>query len=206
MSRLFFTAFLLLLTATYALAQDAAKETTTGNGVPKQDAANDSVEVLTLQQALEQAQKNNRQIKIADQAVLYANDQILAVKTQRYPQFNVELLGSGLLTPINVEIPKGALGPVNGTLVPTENKNITTDPHFSALAFIQAYQPLSQLFNVHLNVQSAKVSKLLSEEQLRQQRQQITNSVKDSYYTLLQTQASLEAAQENVKALQEVDR
>src|SRR5215472_7362212 len=101
MSRLFFTAFLLLLTATYALAQDAAKETTTGNGVPKQDAANDSVEVLTLQQALEQAQKNNRQIKIADQAVLYANDQILAVKTQRYPQFNVELLGSGLLTPIN---------------------------------------------------------------------------------------------------------
>jgi outer membrane protein len=51
-----------------------------------------------------------------------------------------------------------------------------------------------------------KVGKQLSEEQLRQQRQQITNSVKEAYYGLLQSQSALDAAQENLKALQEVDR
>ena len=191
MPRLFFTAVLLLLAATRALPQD----------VPL-----NSVEILTLQQALEAAQKNNRQIQIANQGVLYSNDQILAAKTQRYPQFNVQLIGSGLLTAIHVDVPEGTFGKVSGQPVPTTNSVITTQPKFSALAVAQAYQPLSQLYNVHLNIQLAKVGKHLSEEQLRQQRQQITNSVKNAYYQLLQTQTSLEAAQENVKALQEVDR
>jgi outer membrane protein len=50
------------------------------------------------------------------------------------------------------------------------------------------------------------VSKKLSQEQLRQQKQQITSSVKQAYYQLLQTQSALEATDENVKALTEVDR
>jgi outer membrane protein len=83
---------------------------------------------------------------------------------------------------------------------------ITTQPKFSALAFIQAYQPLTQLYSAHLNIALMKVGKQLSEEQLRQQRQQITNSVKEGYYGLLQSQSALDAAEENAKALQEVDR
>jgi outer membrane protein len=191
MPRLFFTAVLLLLTAARAFAQEAPKK---------------SPEVLTLTAALAEAQQNNRSIKISIQGVLYANDAILAAKTQRYPQFNVELLGSGLLQAINVNIPQNAFGTVNGTQVPSKDTVITTEPKFSALAFIQAYQPLTQLYSAHLNIQQMKVGKQLSEEQLRQQRQQITNSVKEAYYGLLQSQSALDAAQENFKALQEVDR
>ena len=46
----------------------------------------------------------------------------------------------------------------------------------------------------------------MAEEQTRQQRQQITNTVKDVYYSLLQTQSALDAAEENVKSLKEIDR
>ncbi|MGB9243052.1 MAG: TolC family protein [Candidatus Acidiferrales bacterium] len=191
MPRLFFTAVLLLLTAARAFAQEASK---------------DSPVVLTLTAAIAEAQQNNRSIKIANQGVLYANDAILAAKTQRYPQFNVQLIGSGLLQAINVNVPENALGTVNGSPVPAKDTTITTEPKFSALAFIQAYQPLSQLYSAHLNIQLMKVGKQLSEEQLRQQRQQITNSVKEAYYGLLQSESALEAAQENFKALQEVDR
>jgi outer membrane protein len=191
MPRLFFTAVLLLLTATRALAQEAPQ---------------DSPAVLTLTAAIAEAQQNNRSIKISIQGVLYANDAILAAKTQRYPQFNVQLIGSGLLQAINVNIPQNALGTVNGSQVPAKDTVITTEPKFSALAFIQAYQPLSQLYSAHLNIQLMKVGKQLSEEQLRQQRQQITNSVKEAYYGLLQSQSALDAAQENFKAQQEVDR
>ena len=191
MPRLFFTTVLLLLTAARAFPQITAK---------------DSADVLTLTAAIAEAQQNNRNIKISNQSVLFANDAILAAKTQRYPQFNVQVIGSGLLQSISVTIPKGSLGELNGSPNPVTNSMITTQPKFSALAFIQAYQPLTQLYSAHLNIALMKASKQLSEEQLRQQRQQITNSVKEAYYGLLQSQSALDAAEENVKALQEVDR
>lgn len=176
----------------------------TGAGVPAQK--NESGSVLTLEEAITEAQHNNRLIKIAAESVLSANDDILAAKTQRYPQFNVQLMASGLLTAVNVNIPEGVFGNVGGTPVPNTNSVVTTQPKFSGMSVIQAYQPLTQLWSAHLNIQLLKVGKKLTEEQLRQQKQQITNSVKEAYYSLLQTQSSLEAADENLKALQEVDR
>ena len=166
----------------------------------------DSPSVLTLDSAILEARQNNRLIKISNQNVLLAKDEILAAKTQRYPQFNVNFTASGLLTPISVDFPRGVFGIVDKTPVPTSNSVVTTDPKVSALSYITAYQPLTQLYNVHLNVQLLKVGEQLSQEQLRQQRQEITNSVKEVYYGLLQTQSALEAANENVKALREVDR
>lgn len=163
-----------------------------------QNAPPDAAAVLTLEGAIAEAQQNNRQIKISNQNVLFANDQILAAKTQRYPQFSAQLMGSGLLTAVHVDFPPGTIGPGNTV--------ITTQPKFSAMSLVQVYQPLTQLYNVHLNVQLLQVGKQLSEEQLRQQRQQISNSVKEAYYGLLQTQSALEAANENVQALREVER
>jgi outer membrane protein len=176
------------------------------HGALAQNLQTDSSSVLTLENAVAEAQQNNRQIKISNQNVLFANDQVLAARTQRYPQFNVQLTGSGLLTAIHVDVPKGVFGMVGTSPVPVENSEITTNPKFSAMSLVQVYQPLSQLYSVHLNVELLKVGKKLSQEQLRQQRQEITNSVKEAYYGLLQTQSALEAADENVKALREVDR
>jgi outer membrane protein len=163
-------------------------------------------EALTLEQAITAAQANNRLIKIADQSVLFSNDEILAARTQRYPHFNVDLTAGGLLTAVNVNIPRGVFGNVDSSPVPTTNSVVTTQPKFSALSFIQVYQPLTQLYSAQLNISLLKVGKELTQEQLRQQRQQITNSVKQNYYNLLQTQSAIEAAEENLKALHEVDR
>jgi outer membrane protein TolC len=57
-----------------------------------------------------------------------------------------------------------------------------------------------------LNIEALQVGKKLAEEQTRQQRQQIINNVKDAYYSLLQTQGALDAAEESVKSLHELDR
>ena len=203
MSRILVAGLLALLSAASALAQLSPSKVQPGIPVAVQAGAPG---VLTLDEAVAEAQQNNRQIKIAFQNVLYSNDSILAAKTQRYPQFNVQLTGSGLLTPISVNVPEGVFGTVDSQPIPTKNSVITTEPHFSGMSYIQIYQPLSQLYNVHLNVELLKVGKQLSQEQLRQQQQEITNSVKSAYYSLLQTQSALEAARENVKALQEMDR
>lgn len=162
--------------------------------------------MLTLDSAIAEAQQNNRLIKISNQNVLFANEEILAARTQRYPHFNVQISGSYLLTAVHVDIPEGVFGKVGSTPVPNTNSVITTSPSASALSFIQAVQPLTKLYDVHLNVQLLKVGKQLSQEELREQRQEITNSVKSAYYSLLQSQSALEAAEENVQALREVDR
>ena len=171
-----------------------------------QDSVSTQVGILTLEQSIALAKENNRQIKISYQNVLQTNDQILATRTQRYPQFSAQLTGSYLLTPITVSFPGGIFGDVNGTPVPTTNSLVVTEPKPSGMSLLQAYQPLSQLYNIRLNLESLQVSKKLSQEQLRQQQQQIVNSVKDTYYSMLQTQSSLDAAQDNVKSLLELDR
>jgi len=165
-----------------------------------------SGELLTLDQAITLAQTNNRQLKMTQQGVLSANDQILAARAQRYPQFNVQLTAASLLTPVSVKFDQGVFGLVGDSPVPSKDVTVTTDPKFSGMAIAEAYQPLSQLYDIHLNIEALQVGKRLVEEQLRQQRQQLTNSVKDSYYSLLQTQSALDAAQDNVKSLREIDR
>jgi outer membrane protein TolC len=177
-----------------------------GISVPVQAQDKSDEETLTLSQAISLAQENNRQIKIAKQSELSANDDILAARTQRYPHFNVEFQGGSLLSTVSIQFNKGVFGNVDNTPVPTENSFLTTSPHFSGYAVSTAYQPLSQLYNIHLNIAALEVGKKLAAEQTRQQKQQITNTVKDVYYSLLQTQSGLDAAQENVKSLQEIDR
>jgi outer membrane protein len=213
MSRILVASLFALLSAASARAQIAPSrvpppDATPANVQPGTPAAPQagSPGVLTLDEAVSEAQQNNRQIKIAYQNVLYSNDAVLAAKTQRYPQFNVQLTVGGLLTAVDVNVPQGVFGNVNGTPVPDQNSTIVTPPKFTALSFIQAYQPLSQLYNIHLNVELLKAGKQLSQEQLRQQKQSITDSVKSAYYSLLQSQSALDAANQNVKALQEMDR
>src|SRR5271157_1472099 len=168
--------FLLALMPVVAGAQDAT---------PTSAAAGNSAETLTLEQAVAIAQSNNRQIKIAYQSVLQANDEILAAKSQRLPQFSLYLLGSQLLTPVSFEFQQGILGTVNGSPVPSQTTKISTGTTASALVSGQAIQPLSQLYRLNLNVHLQQTGKKLQEETLRQQRQQVTDSVKTAYYNLL---------------------
>lgn len=171
-----------------------------------QEAAVTQAETLTLEQAVALAQSNNRQIKINYQSVLQANDEILAAKSQRLPQFSFYALGAQLLTPVSFEFQKGILGNVNGSPVPTQNTKISTGTTFSALVTAQAVQPLSQLYRLNLNVHLQESGKKLQAETLRQQRQQVTDSVKTAYYNLLQIQSGIEATEESIKSFQELDR
>jgi hypothetical protein len=67
---------------------------------------------------------NSRTIKISNENVFQANTQILAARTQRYPQFNVQLFGSYLLTPVSLSFPTGAYGNVGGTPLPNVNSPV----------------------------------------------------------------------------------
>ena len=62
-----------------------------GGSAVAQEASTASAEPLTLNQVIALAQENHRLSEVSQQSVLQASDPILAVRTQRYPPFNVPL-------------------------------------------------------------------------------------------------------------------
>ncbi|HTV57451.1 MAG TPA: TolC family protein [Verrucomicrobiae bacterium] len=194
MARAIFVSILLALAALSTSAQEA----------PLPTAARGPT--LTLDQAVAYAQTHNRQVLIVAKEVEKANDQVLATKSQRLPQFDVVAHGSELLTPISFDFPAGIFETGSGQPVPAENTTITTPRRPTAFVIGKMVEPLSQQYAIHLGIEAQEVGVKLERENLRLQRETLTASVKDAYYGLLQTQSAEEASAENVKWLEELDR
>jgi len=67
-------------------------------------------------------------------------------------------------------------------------------------------QPLSQLYQIHLAIREQELSVDYSGEQYKGKRAITAASVKQAYYSALQTESALEAAQAMVKQYEETDR
>jgi outer membrane protein TolC len=171
-----------------------------------QDSPAQQDDVLTLEHAIALAETGNRQIKIASKEVDKANEAILASRTQRLPQFHLSFLGGELLTPLNFEFDKGVFGSINGNPVPSTDTEITTPRRPFAFVNGQVTQPLSQLHQINLSIHEKEVEAKLAAEGVRLQRHQIINAVKSEYYTLLQTQSEIEAAESTTATYRELDR
>jgi outer membrane protein TolC len=171
-----------------------------------QEAAPSAGEILTLDRAISLAEAGNRQIKIASEELDKANEAVLAARTQRLPQFQVDALGSELLAPLKFEFDKGVLGDVNGSPVPSSNVDVTMPRRPFAFLSLQATQPLSQLHRISLGIREQEVGVKLAKESLRAQRQQTIHDVRATYYSLLQTQSAITEAEANVKTYRELDR
>ncbi len=163
--------------------------------------------VLTLEQAVNIAQANNRSVKNAQLFASIDADQIAEARTYRFPSINLYALGSQLLTPVNFTFQQGAFGTFPGIgPVPATNTQIHTPLRPTFYALTQFSQPLSQQYKFGLNIKQAKLTKLVDEQKLRAQKQSVTSQVKQSYYAILRTQSSLASSEENLKFDRELDR
>ena len=163
--------------------------------------------VLTLEQAVNIAQANNRSVKNAQLFASIDDDQIAEARTHRFPSLNLYALGSQLLTPVNFTFQQGAFGTFPGIgPVPATNTQIHTPLRPTFYALTQFSQPLSQQYKFGLNIKQAKLTKLVDEQKLRAQKQSVTSQVKQSYYAILRTQSSLASSEENLKFDRELDR
>ncbi len=112
-----------------------------------QDAVNPPA-VLTLDQAVQIAIANNRNLKIAGLDVDKSKWQIASAKTNRFPVTKTYLFASGDLTSPTFTFPAGIFGPVNGTPVPEQSRNISLSSGVTGNAYVQVAQPLSQLYKI----------------------------------------------------------
>jgi outer membrane protein TolC len=96
-----------------------------------------SADVLTLEEAVALALKQNRHVKNAALDVEKVGDQIASTKTLRLPQFQVSVTPAYSLIPIDVTFPAGAFGnsSTTGPIPPTDT-TLRTNPQYSTAATI----------------------------------------------------------------------
>lgn len=178
-------------------------------GVPAaaQDASATSSPMLTLDQAMSAALKNNRNVKIAVLGVDANRQQYLVAKSKRFPVMNTDLFGGETLTTVGLTIKKGQFDsyPATGP-IPDRDINIHTSQTPTAFAVAQVSQPLLALHKINLNVKAAKLAISQADEQARSTRQSVAAEVQQSYYGVVQAQEAVKAIQADIKQYQELDR
>jgi outer membrane protein TolC len=161
--------------------------------------------LLTLQDAIDMAVKGNRDVQIGVLDITKAGEATAEVRTSRLPQFSSYVLAGGLLNPVNLTIPRGALGvyPTVGP-IPGKNSSVSTDPTFTALVYATASQPISQLYKIRLGIQESLLGEQLARENLRQKKQDTAQQVRQAYYQLAQIQSRIIGAESSLKYLTEL--
>ncbi len=163
--------------------------------------------VLTLDEALQLARSNNRDLKLYGLDVGKQREALGEAKTHLYPRFDTSVLAAQLLTPIDFTIKKGQLGTFSGTgPIPGSNTDLHTPARPIAIASVTATQPLTQLLRIHLSIADQRLKVDAAQLSFDQREQKLTDDVRQSYYQVLQSQIQYESQQSMVKYLEELLR
>ena len=186
-TRLFLAGLILLICNSGARAQSASPLT----------------ELITLDQAIDLALRNNHTIRIAELGVDRTEEDIAAAKTSRLPALHTYTLVSGNLAQNQLRVPNPAANQFPG-LGPFFILNQERKP--SAVFAVTAMQPLSQQYRIGLYIKLARLGHEISEAKLRQQKDETIAQVKKTYYGILQTKSAISSLEEAVKSYQELDK
>jgi outer membrane protein TolC len=163
--------------------------------------------ILTLDQAIAIALKNNREAKNARLEIEKADDKLDAYRTRRLPSFKISSLVSQPLNTIDTTFEKGVFGIYPGGVpVPLQDTIVKSSTNTTALLLGQVTQPITQLRRIGFQIKQQELAVEISEMQLRATEQSLVNEVKRAYYAILQTEGAVRAAEESVKLYHELDR
>ncbi len=172
-----------------------------------QSADSNTSEVLTLEQAIELALRDNRQVKNASLEVYKVDEQLDAMYTERWPSFHLDVFAAQQLRPIDVIFPQGIWGVFPGIgPVPAKDTDIRTPPKPTMIAGGRVAQPLSKLYRINLGIAQLKLNRELAREKLRDKQHQIAQEVKQAYFAILRTQSAELSCNATIKLYRELDR
>jgi outer membrane protein TolC len=162
--------------------------------------------LITLEEALAIAVRDNRGVRTASIEIDRAADRIGAARTRRYPAIRVGVEADYPVLPIDLTFQKGDFGTFPGTgPIPSQETTLRTQSWLAA-ATAGVVQPLSQQWRLGLIINQLGVQQSIAREDLREQQQAVANDVKRAYYLVLQAQSTREAILESVRSLVELDR
>jgi outer membrane protein TolC len=161
--------------------------------------------VLTLDQALQLARSNNRDMKQFGLDVSKQQEALGEAKTHFYPRLDTSVLAAQLLAALDFTVKAGQFGifPSTGP-IPGSNINLHTPARPIAIASVTATQPLTQLLRIHLSVADQRLKVDAAKLSFDEREQKLIDDVRQSYYQVLQSQLQYESQQTMVKYLEEL--
>src|SRR5467141_3422627 len=161
--------------------------------------------VLTLDEALQLARSNNRDLKVRGLDVGKQREALGEARTHLYPRFDTSLLAAQLLAPLDFTIRKGQFGTFPGTgPIPGSNTDLHTPARPIAIASATATQPLTQLIRIHLSIADQRLKVDAAQLSFDQREQKLADDVRQSYYQVLQSQIRYESQRSLVTYLEEL--
>jgi outer membrane protein TolC len=154
--------------------------------------------VLTLEQAVALALRENHSVRDAELEAGKSGDALAATRTNRLPSMNVFSI-----TTEQFVKPEG-IGNIFPGVGPFFSIGIPRRPHAAFAGLI--LQPLSQQYRLGLDVKQAQLARDTERERLRLVKQSTIDNVKQTYYGILQTQSALESIHEAIASYHELDR
>jgi len=169
--------------------------------------ADSDAPVLPLDEAVNLALEHNRLVKNSVLEAQKYDFQVSTARSRRKPQFQFSMLGGELLQPFDFTIPKGSLGTFASTgPIPTTNAKIHTPSVFTTYLTGSIDQPITQQYKIGLGIRATELGRDIAREDVRAERQKIAAEVRSAYLHLVATQASVDAARQAVKTLEEAKR
>jgi outer membrane protein TolC len=168
-----------------------------------QQNSSNSGEVLTLDQAISIALKDNRGIKNAILEVEKSDEQLAATRTARLPIFKFHgVISQGLVKQeVNLSNPVPGLFPGVGPFF-----TLSTPRKATAVFAAQVIQPISQQYKIGLAVHLVELERQVEGEKLRAEQQALVDEVKRTYYGILLTESGLDSMRDEVKSYRELER
>src|SRR5437016_7283095 len=162
-----------------------------------------SAEVLSLDQAINIALKDNRSLKNARLNVEKGEDEIQSIRTSRLPSTHFYALVSQDMVKheTNLTSPFTGVFPGIGPFF-----TLSTPRRPTAVFAAQVLQPISQQYRIGLAIDAVRLARDEEQQKLRSQEQTLVNNVKQTYYGILQSESALESARDEVKSYRELDR
>src|SRR4029077_11827226 len=162
--------------------------------------------ILTLDEAVTLALQHNRLVKNSALEAQKYDFQVSTARSRRKPQFQFSMLGGELLQPFDFTIPKGSLGTFASTgPIPTTNAKIHTPSVFTTYLTGSIDQPITQQYKIGLGIRATELGRDIAREDVRAERQKIAAEVRSAYLHIVATQASVDAARQAVKTLEEAE-
>jgi outer membrane protein TolC len=166
--------------------------------------AGSSPEILTVDQAVQNALQKNPTLRTAELDVDKAGDDLSAFRTRRLPSIEWNVLGGQLLSKPTVTFDRGVFGTYPGVgPIPGEQAKVNIPRRPTALMFGQILQPLSQQFRLGLGVKALDVGRQIEAAKLAERRAAVAEQVRKAYYRLLETQSALESVEQSLPLYRE---
>jgi len=167
-------------------------------------AAHAETRLITLDEAVALATKQNSTVKLAQLKAKEMNARVTEARANYFPVLSNQSDAAHLRNIEHMEIPMGALGvyPIPGP-VPGANASLPLGHHDFLLSTTTAAQPITQIFKIRAGVAVAHADAGIARDDAQRAEDEVALKMKQLYYGLLSAERRQQAVELKIKAGEE---